>query len=296
MASNADPRIHWLGTTECHDARRVGAKAAHLSRLAADFLVPPGFCVVPVDAAAGNGADEDGFEAQLTAVSDALTEAYRTLAARCGTNMPAVAVRSSALDEDSAGASFAGQHATYLNVAGPEAVARSVAACWASARSAVARSYRARYGLVQAGTSMPVLVQQLVPADVSAVVFSVNPVSGDQGEVVVNASWGYGESVVGGTVTPDAYAVRRADLAITGRIIADKSRMTVATAGGVAEVQTPGFLRSRSSLTDDQIREAARLACALEAAMGWPVDVECAWAAGRLFLLQCRPITAVGKQ
>jgi pyruvate,water dikinase len=143
---------------------------------------------------------------------------------------------------------------------------------------------------------MPVLVQQLVPADVSAVVFSVNPVSGDRGEVVVNASWGYGESVVGGTVTPDAYAVRRADLAIAGRVVADKRRMTVATPDGTAEVETPRFLRLQPALADDQVREAARLALALEAAMGWPVDIECAWAGGQLFLLQCRPVTGIGKR
>jgi hypothetical protein len=83
--------------------------------------------------------------------------------------------------------------------------------------------------LALADAPMPVLVQQLIPADVSAVIFSVNPVSGDRGEVVVNAAWGYGESLVGGTVPPDAYTVRRTDLAVTSRVVADKGRMTVAT-------------------------------------------------------------------
>jgi pyruvate,water dikinase len=143
---------------------------------------------------------------------------------------------------------------------------------------------------------MPVLVQQLVPADVSAVVFSVDPVSGDRGAVVVNATWGYGESLVGGTVTPDAYTVRRSDLAIAARTVADKRRMTVATPGGTAEVDTPRFLRGQPALDDDQVIAAARLALALEAAMGWPVDVECAWSDNRLFLLQCRPVTSIGKR
>jgi pyruvate,water dikinase len=290
MRSNANLRVHWLGTDECHDARRAGAKAAHLSRLAADFPVPPGFCLVP-----DHGGD-DARRGSLAAASGTLEEAYRTLADRCGAAEPAVAVRSSALGEDSAGASFAGQHATYLNVAGHGALARAVGACWASAQSAQARAYRARHALGQTDAPMPVLVQQLVPADVSAVVFSVNPVSGDRGEVVVNASWGYGESVVGGTVTPDTYAVRRADLAIAGRVVADKRRMTVATPGGTAEVDTPSFLRHQPALDDGQLLAAARLALALEAAMGWPVDLECAWADDRLFLLQCRPVTIIGKR
>jgi phosphoenolpyruvate synthase/pyruvate phosphate dikinase len=281
MLTASGMHIHWLGAAGCHDAQRVGAKAAHLSRLADSFPVPPGFCLVPD---AGHGAGD----APPTSPA-VLGDAYQALGERCGVAEPAVAVRSSALGEDGAGASFAGQHATYLNVGGRDA------ACWASAGSAQADAYRARHGLAHAAAPMPVLVQRLVAADVSAVVFSVNPVSGDRDEIVVNAAWGYGESVVGGTVTPDAYAVRRADLALLSRAVADKARMTVATPGGTAEVDTPRFLRGQSALTDDQILAAARLALALEAAMGWPVDVECAWADSRLFLLQCRPVTVIGQ-
>jgi pyruvate,water dikinase len=149
--------------------------------------------------------------------------------------------------------------------------------------------------LALADAPMPVLVQQLIPADVSAVIFSVNPVSGDRGEVVVNAAWGYGESLVGGTVPPDAYTVRRTDLAVTSRVVADKGRMTVATPGGTTEVDTPGLLRNHPALGDDQTLAAARLALALEAAMGWPVDIECAWVDDRLSLLQCRPVTVLGR-
>ena len=296
--ATSDLPIHWLGAAACHDARRVGAKAAHLSRLADGYPVPPGFCLVPADGADG---DEAGAAPAASSdvlrgpVSDPLAVAYRALGARCGVPDPAVAVRSSALGEDGAGASFAGQHATYLHVVGFDAVARAVAACRASARSAEALAYRARHGLALADAPMPVLIQRLVPADVSAVVFSVNPVSGDRGEVVVNASWGYGESLVGGTVTPDAYTVRRADLAIASRVVADKRRMTVAADDGTAEVDTPGFLRTQPALDDGQILAVAKLALALEAAMGWPVDLECAWADDRLFLLQCRPVTVVGK-
>ncbi len=204
-----------------------------------------------------------------------------------------MAVRSSAVDEDGALASFAGQHESYLNVVGAGAIAEAVARCWASARTERAVEYRRRQGLALEDARLAVLVQRLVPADVSAVVFSADPVTGDRGVVVINASWGLGESIVGGTVTPDTYMVRKEDLALLECRISDKRRMTVAVSGGTREVQAPDFLRDMPSLEEDQAVEVARLALSLEAEMGWPVDVECAYAGGRLYLLQCRPVTTL---
>jgi pyruvate,water dikinase len=129
-------------------------------------------------------------------------------------------------------------------------------------------------------------------ADVSAVAFSANPVSGNREEVVIEAAWGLGESIVGGTVTPDTYVVRKEDLAVVSRSIAEKRRMTVPVRGGTREVETPRFLRTRPVLDEEQTVEMARLALALEIEMGRPVDVECAYEDGRLYLLQCRPVTA----
>ena len=108
---------------------------------------------------------------------------------------------------------------------------------------------------------------------------------------MINATWGLGESLVGGAVVPDSYSVRKADHAVSPRWIADKRRMTVAVAGGTSEVGVPSFLRSRSSLSEDEQITIARLGMALEQALGEPVDIECAYRGGRLHLLQCRPIT-----
>jgi pyruvate,water dikinase len=138
-----------------------------------------------------------------------------------------------------------------------------------------------------------VLVQALVAADVSAVVFSAHPVTGDRGEIVVTASWGLGESIVGGTVTPDTWTVRKADLAIRDVSIGEKARMTVAAPGGARDVDTPRFLRAQPALAEARVRELARLALALEAWAGWPVDLECAYRGDALALLQCRPITTL---
>ena len=130
-------------------------------------------------------------------------------------------------------------------------------------------------------------------SDVSAVVFSANPVTGNRDEVLINASWGLGESIVGGTVTPDTFAVRKSDTQITQRMIADKELMTVSAPKGTHEVEVPRFLRNEASLNDEQVIEMAKLATTLETTMEHPVDIECAYASGDLYLLQCRPITTL---
>jgi pyruvate,water dikinase len=198
------------------------------------------------------------------------------------------------VDEDSATASFAGQHDTFLNVTGIDAVVAAVVRCWQSLSSPRALEYRRQHGLSVEGARLAVLVQQFIPADVSAVVFSVNPVTGGLDEAIINASWGLGESVVGGTVTPDTYVVCRATLKVVERQIADKRRMVVSATEGTQEVDVPRFLRPRPTLEDSQVMELANLAVSLETIMGWPVDLECSYHVGKLYLLQCRPITTLG--
>ena len=277
----------WLGDAGCDDPARVGGKVANLSRLAGTYPVPEGFCV-PVTAL--DAALLDTLPAPLRA---RLADAYQRLAERSGEAAPRVAVRSSAADEDGDAASFAGQHETYLNITGGEAVAEAVVRCLASAHNERARSYRRQHGLTLDGVRIAVFVQRLVPADVSAVVFSANPVTGDRGEIVINASWGLGESIVGGTVTPDTFVVRKRDHALRSRLIAEKRRMTVSVPGGTREVDVPRLLRSQPALNDAQLDAMAALASALEQTMGWPIDIECALHGDRLALLQCRPITTL---
>jgi pyruvate,water dikinase len=288
----------WLGDDACHDPRLVGGKAAQLSRLAARHATPPGFALpAPTFGRAlaeGLAFDDDERLPTLPAwLMDELVDAYAMLAVRAGDSQPRVAVRSSALDEDGATASFAGQHETYLNVVGVEGVAEAIARCWASVRAPRALAYRRQQGLPTDGVGLAVLVQQMAPADVSAVLFSANPITGNRDEIVITASWGLGESIVGGTVTPDAYMVSKADLSLASRQIAEKRRMTVALAAGTREVEVPRLLRTQPTLTEAQAIEMARLGLDLERAMGWPVDIECAYAGGRLVLLQCRPITTL---
>ena len=281
--------ILWLGDRACNDPAEVGGKAAHLSRLAADYQVPPGFCLTATAFDPDHSAD-----APLpTALAAALAAAYEALACRVGVPDVPVAVRSSALDEDGDLASFAGQHETELNVVGVDDVLDAVVRCWASGRNERAMAYREQQGLDTKGVRLAVLVQQLIKADTSAVVFSANPVSGNRDEVVVTASWGLGESLVSGTVTPDTWVVRKADLAVKEERLGAKERMTVAVTGGTREVAVPRLLRKRASLSEAQVAELAQLAVELEEKMGRPVDIETAFAGDLLYLLQCRPITTL---
>lgn len=277
--------IRWLGNDDCHHDSIVGGKAASLSRLASMHTVPPGFAIAAMPAAGPAMADT---------LLQAVEHAYRGLGERCGTSHPAVAVRSSALDEDGSDASFAGQHDTYLNIRGIDAVVDAVGRCVLSASSSEALAYRRQRGISVDDVQMAVLVQQLVPADVAAVVFSANPISGSRDEVMINSNWGLGESIVGGTATPDMFVVQKQGLEVSCRDIARKDRMTVMTDTGTEEVDVPEDIRSQSSLAHEQILEVARLAMMLEEFVGHPVDVECAIARNTLYLLQCRPITTLG--
>jgi len=274
----------WLGDPKSFDAALVGGKAANLSRLARQYhRVPDGFSI-PVTLMN---------EAHPVDLRDEIYAAISDLMACHSLPELVVAVRSSAVDEDGAAASFAGQHETYLNIVGADAILQAVTLCWESARSERALEYRRLQGLAVDRPQLAVFVQQLVAADVAAVAFSANPITGNRDEIMINASWGLGESIVGGTVTPDTFIVRKSDLAILQRVVADKQRMTVSTAGGTHEVDVPRFLRKEASLNDEQVVELAKLALNLETTMEHPVDIEGAFAAGVLYLLQCRPITTL---
>lgn len=280
--------ILWLDEPGCEDAARTGGKAGNLARLCALHPVPPGFCLTAAayerwaDAVRADGPFPEDLGQRVGA-------AYASLAERSGTPSPAVAVRSSAVDEDGAEASFAGIYITCLNVRGREGVQRAIARCWDSARDPRVDAYRKKQGLPPAGIG--VLVQELVPADAAAVVFSRNPTTGADHEIVINANFGLGESVVSGTVTPDTWILRKPDLARVRFTLGHKEQMTILAPEGTREVPILRTLRSRPCLKEAQVQELGRLALRLEQAMGWAVDIETAWKGDTLYLLQCRPVT-----
>lgn len=271
--------LHWLGSPQSQQPARVGGKAAQLGRLARRYPVPPGFCL-PAQA-------RPGWEA-------AVRQAYQALSQHCGQPDLPVAVRSSAVDEDGQSASFAGMHESYLNVCGAGALIEAIKRCLASAANERARSYRKAQGLPPA-SAVAVLVQQFIHADLSCVVFSADPLSGDRSQILINAVWGLGESLVGGEVTPDLYRLKKAGLALVQQQIAPKTQMSIPCQAGTMLVNTPRSLQREAALRPDQVHALGALACLLEKRQGWAVDLECSFHNERLYLLQCRPITALAK-
>jgi pyruvate, water dikinase len=291
--------VVWLDDPRADHIAWVGGKAANLGRLAHHHAVPPGFCLT-IEAfhrAVEGGADLDESAPDVSTLPDRLrgeiAECYEDLARRMGEENPSVAVRSSALDEDGTVASFAGQFDTYLNIMGLDDVLKAVMRCWASGRSERIVAYREQHGLSHEGIGVGVLVQDLVLADTAAVVFSANPMNQSRGEVVINVSYGLGESIVSGTVTPDTVVVRRNDLSIASYQMGAKRQMTIRVHSGTIEVPVPHLLQHQHAISDRQVAQLAQLAIDLEAEMGWPVDIECAFSKGQLYLLQCRPITTL---
>lgn len=278
--------ILWLDQHECQSIQQVGGKAAQLSRLAAHYRVPLGFCLT-----VAAFADWPPGATMPTAVQAAVTAAYHQLTQRAGQPDLPVAVRSSAVNEDGAQASFAGQYATLLNVVGSAAVIEAITRCWQSAQATRVQSYQQQQGLPGTASGFAVLIQQMVAADVAAVAFSANPISGVREEIVINATWGLGESLVSGQVTPDNYTVRKSDRTILTRQVAAKTHMTVPLVSGVHTAVVPAAQQKQAALADQQVLTIAQLASDLEQHLGWPVDLECAYQADQLYLLQCRPIT-----
>ncbi len=283
------PAIVWLGTPECTDPDLVGPKAAHLSALAAAQPVPAGFCLT---AATHRASLRDG--GLTPALRSAVRAAYERLTHDAGHAGDSVAVRSSALDEDGAVTSFAGQHDTYLNVVGIDALLAAIEGAWASLHGEAALRYRRARGAGAHDLALAVLVQRMVWADAAGVAFSLDPLTGDADRVVISAAWGLGESVVAGTITPDTWTLRKRDLSLLDARLGDKERMMIPSERGTREVTVPSFLRTRPSLADHELRRVAEVTRALELERGWPVDIEFAWREGEFALLQCRPVTASG--
>jgi pyruvate,water dikinase len=204
-----------------------------------------------------------------------------------------VAVRSSATAEDLPELSFAGQQDTYLNVSGESEVIDAVRKCWASLWSAEAMSYRHENDIDQADVAMAVVVQRMVASDVSGILFTANPASGERDQMIVNASFGLGEAVVSGQVTPDTFVLERDGLAVTEAMVGAKERRIVATSGQGTVVEDVGAGdRDRECLTREELGGLTAQAVRVEELFdGVPQDIEWALAEGDLWLLQSRPIT-----
>ncbi len=267
--------VIWFDDRACRDVRVAGGKGASLAAMtAAGLNVPPGFVVRAdtmasrVDAAAlRDHARRLDWDAAQRLVRDAdpprreIGDAYERLGG-------AVAVRSSACAEDSEEASFAGQQETFLEVEGADEVCCRVVECWASFFSERALFYRSQKGSLD-DLEMAVVVQTMVDAEKSGVLFTVDPVARRRDRVLIEAVYGLGEQVVSGEITPDHYIADRSGEVKTERLVH----------GGV--------------LTRQELRALVEAGTSLEGRFGMPQDIEWAIAGGTLYLLQSRPVTTL---
>ena len=203
-----------------------------------------------------------------------------------------LAVRSSAVDEDGAEASFAGQHLTILNVLSAEDLGEALREIWWSANSDSAISYRQRVGLF-VRPSVGVVVQALLDPDVAGVMFTQNPITGAD-ERMIEASWGLGEAVVAGAVIPDNYRVDRSGRVLECTPGMKKIAIRMLPEGGTVEEAVAPERVERLCLDDDQLEELNRLAGRCEDVYGQARDIEFAFAGRQLYLLQCRAVTRTG--
>jgi rifampicin phosphotransferase len=316
------PLIVALDQVEPEDAPRLGGKGANLAAmLAAGLPVPPGFCVTteafqqfvsscrglePLWAALGTLGSDQIVDAQVlgaqlrerlaatplpAAVEQAVVASLRARGA-----MRAYAVRSSATDEDQPSASFAGLGETFLNISGGEAILQSIRKCWISLFADRAILYRIQKRIDHRTAAMAVVVQELVCPDVSGVLFTADPVSGNTQRIVIEAVYGLGEALVSGKVTPDRLVLSRPDLQVIELHVGRKAIEVIPDGSDQVRQRDVDPRRARAACMDAAIaRRLGRLAREVERLLGGPQDLEWAITGKRVSLLQSRPITTLAR-
>ena len=311
--------VAWLDDVRSADIESVGGKAASLGELTgAGLPVPSGFVVT-----AGTyrefiedaGIDEELFSAvdvdhedtealreaheraheliMNTPVPDDVREGILAAYQDLGDGERFVAVRSSATAEDLPDASFAGQQETFLNVQ-EDALVERVKECWASLFSQRAIYYRNRQGFPHDQVDIAVVVQEMVDAEKSGVLFTSHPSTGEP-QIIIEAAWGLGEAVVSGSVSPDNYVIDRDTAEVETITVADKKMMMVKDeeTGETIETEVSDEKRSARVLSDEEIEELVALGERVEDHYGTPQDVEWAIHEGEVYMLQSRPITTI---
>lgn len=327
--------IKWFDELDGSDIAIAGGKGANLGELTQKGVkVPPGFCVTAetyryfiekkgldkeiknliekVDRNDSNRLSNISSEIRdlikysemPKEIKEAVREAYGVLNKKVGEKVH-VAVRSSATAEDLPDASFAGQQDTYLYIYGEEELINYIKECWASLWTARAIYYREEKGFNHFKVALSAVIQKMVNSEKSGVVFTANPINNKRDEVMVNSSWGLGEAVVSGIVTPDEFVIDKNNFDIKERNINRKIKMIIKKPGekiGTELVNVVEHLGQSkvemASLSDDEIYELVRMAVKIEDMYGKPQDIE--WGfdkdTKKLYILQSRPITTLKEE
>lgn len=306
----------------------VGGKNASLGEmLKAGIRVPPGFAVttdsylefitgagitheiqnILADVNPDDVASLDSASAKIrglienasmpSSIAEAIRESYAGLCEKCRVEDLPVAVRSSATAEDLPTASFAGQQDTYLWVKGLDNVLRMVQKCWASLFTPRAISYRVKMNFPHEKVLISVGIQKMVNSRAAGVMFTLNPINGDPSKVVIEGSWGLGETVVSGAVTPDEFIVDKVVFEISSRAISPKTVECIYDGEtGVVHCEVPADRQNVACIEDREVKELVRVAKLIEEHYGSPQDIE--WAIDHdfpfpenIFIVQSRPET-----
>lgn len=329
--------IVWFKEVGKDDGALVGGKGANLGELTnAGLPVPPGYIITAdayfdyvksTDLEQKISSELKGFDKENSrdlqeraekcqklildtplpeVLKTEILESYRKLAEESKTEIKElyVAVRSSATAEDLAGASFAGQQATYLNVLGDDALLEAVLKCWASLFEARAIYYREEQGFDQLEVGIAVPVQKMVNSECAGVMFTIDPSNNDLDHISIEAAYGLGEVVVLGAITPDRYLVDKKTLEIASREIFKQEWMLTRESGS-GDTGDLSVLKKESipvgaekqeaqKITDEQILELAKIALKIEEHYGKPQDTEWALEKGKIYMVQSRPVTTLG--
>jgi len=323
--------VLWLDELSRDDIGLVGGKNANLGELRSlGIPVPPGFAITShayrrfisetgiaerifsiLEETIKDRADPAQFDEaskRIRSIMEAakipgdiereIRAAYRRLSREAGGDDALVAVRSSATAEDLPGASFAGQQETYLNVRGEDELIEKVKKCWSSLFTPRAIFYRANKGFPHEKVLISVGVQRMVDARSSGVMFTLDPVTGDRDKIVIESTWGLGESLVSGAANPDRFVVDKNKMEVTLREIADKRVEYIRDpqTGRTIHSQVPEDRRRRPSLSDQEVKRLAELGREIEDHYGAPQDIEFAIERGaefpkNIFIVQARPET-----
>lgn len=317
----------WFETIERSDVAVVGGKSASLGELTSKTNVPVPYGFATTAYAYRYFIEKSGLNEKITALlaqiedvengivlrkisaairdtimkadmpadlSAAICDAYKKLGEKAQTEAPFVAVRSSATAEDLPDASFAGQQETYLNVKGANEVIAKVKECFASTYTDRAVYYRAKQGFDHIDVALSAVIQMMVFSKAAGVMFTVNVATGDDTHVMIEGSWGLGEYIVQGIVTPDSYLIDKKTLKIDKQIINEKRIKYVRMPGGGCEEKAVlETLVNKSILTPEQLRQLAGYALKIEKHYGCYMDIE--WGiderTDKLWILQARPET-----
>jgi len=303
--------------TDKSDFPLVGGKGANLGEMTkAGFTVPYGFCVTTesykefieknnlsgfisqiIKDANLNNIDQIGEEIRKKIIQSEIPSQVEQEIVRAVNKIGVdgyYAVRSSATAEDLAFASFAGQQDTYLNIKGENFLLNSVKDCWASLFTDRAILYRIQNKIEHEKVYMSVVVQKMILPEVSGIMFTADPVSGHRGIISIDASYGLGEALVSGLVSPDLYKFKKSSSQIESKTIAEKKLAIMSVeGGGTKKVEITGEKSTCQVMQDSQIKSLAELGVAIEAHYGCPQDIEWCMENSKIYIVQSRAITSL---